>query len=381
MKRAFTLIELVVAVAILAMVLFFAGMIFKVSIESYRTAIANAEIMRKLRAITDQLNADFKEIRKDAPLLISFRQHPANPSQRYDQIMFFPVGDFQSTQLYAPGPAPAPISSTQVPAPIGVPIRGNLARIYYGQAGVNRTLPASFEPPWGQSNKERVLARSQHILTADPSIFHWFADFSNLNSFADFNNFDAPEIIHDRYPNNDFYEHDRLSLSEWKAVGRIPYADRIISACFDKRPLFDIYDPNTFHKLMSESVGNFTIQWAYWDPGPDLSIPIDDQYRWFPSDDPDGLAATGDSHFLLMKPAGPTLTNEFGVSFNTPGMPAEQDWYRIGDPRLQYRLLPNIMTFSSDFYPEALKFTFTLYDSKGIIENGRRFTHIVYIGD
>ena len=30
---------------------------------------------------------------------------------------------------------------------------------------------------------------------------------------------------------------------------------------------------------------------------------------------------------------------------------------------------------------KALKFTFTLRDSKRIIENGRRFTHIVYIGD
>jgi hypothetical protein len=29
----------------------------------------------------------------------------------------------------------------------------------------------------------------------------------------------------------------------------------------------------------------------------------------------------------------------------------------------------------------ALKFSFRLHDSKGIIKNGRRFTHIVYIGD
>jgi hypothetical protein len=33
------------------------------------------------------------------------------------------------------------------------------------------------------------------------------------------------------------------------------------------------------------------------------------------------------------------------------------------------------------FGPLAFKFTFTLYDSKGIFENGRRFTHIVYLGD
>jgi hypothetical protein len=29
----------------------------------------------------------------------------------------------------------------------------------------------------------------------------------------------------------------------------------------------------------------------------------------------------------------------------------------------------------------ALKFTFTLYDSKGVIKNGKTFTHIVYLGD
>ena len=29
----------------------------------------------------------------------------------------------------------------------------------------------------------------------------------------------------------------------------------------------------------------------------------------------------------------------------------------------------------------ALKFTFTLYDSKGIIKEGRTFTHIVYLDD
>jgi hypothetical protein len=29
----------------------------------------------------------------------------------------------------------------------------------------------------------------------------------------------------------------------------------------------------------------------------------------------------------------------------------------------------------------ALKFTFTLYDSKGVIKEGRTFTHIVYLGN
>ena len=53
-NKAFTLIELLVAIGILAVVMSFASVIFRVSIDAYRTAIANAEIMQKLRAITNQ---------------------------------------------------------------------------------------------------------------------------------------------------------------------------------------------------------------------------------------------------------------------------------------------------------------------------------------
>ena len=44
-NKAFTLIELVVAIAILVIVITFAGVIFKVGINSHRTAAANAEII------------------------------------------------------------------------------------------------------------------------------------------------------------------------------------------------------------------------------------------------------------------------------------------------------------------------------------------------
>lgn len=54
-KKAFTLIELSVAVGILVIMLLFAAGIFNVSIDSQRTAMANAEIMQKLRAITDRI--------------------------------------------------------------------------------------------------------------------------------------------------------------------------------------------------------------------------------------------------------------------------------------------------------------------------------------
>jgi prepilin-type N-terminal cleavage/methylation domain-containing protein len=90
-NKAFTLIELVVAIAILVMLISFAGVIFKVSINSHRTAQATAEIMQKLRAITDQLNSDFKDFRKDGYL--SFRSagpNIANPPRRiFEQTGYF----------------------------------------------------------------------------------------------------------------------------------------------------------------------------------------------------------------------------------------------------------------------------------------------------
>ena len=46
-NRAFTLMELMVALGIMVIVIGFAGQIFKVSIDSQRVAMANAEIMQK----------------------------------------------------------------------------------------------------------------------------------------------------------------------------------------------------------------------------------------------------------------------------------------------------------------------------------------------
>ncbi|MHC4425239.1 MAG: PulJ/GspJ family protein, partial [Planctomycetota bacterium] len=163
-NKAFTLIELLVAVAILAIVLSFAGVIFRVSIDAHRTAIANAEIMQKLRAITDQINADFKGLRKDGEIFVIWMANakpgadPCSPNdyERFDRIVFFADGDFHS---YKANPM----------------VRGNIARVCYmlakqGGIGVQ----------W-QNRAERILARTQHILTVDPAL----ADFLDPNSFGD----------------------------------------------------------------------------------------------------------------------------------------------------------------------------------------------------
>jgi hypothetical protein len=40
-----------------------------------------------------------------------------------------------------------------------------------------------------------------------------------------------------------------------------------------------------------------------------------------------------------------------------------------------------VIGWPTNLYPIAFKFTFTLYDSKGVIKEGRTFTHIIYLGE
>jgi hypothetical protein len=168
---------------------------------------------------------------------------------------------------------------------------------------------------------------------------------------------------------NERYEHDSNSLAKWKTVGGNEYDNEIIPACFYFEPYIDMGEPNTFHKLMCEGVGSFAIQWAYWDS-------VDKRFYWFPSSDPDGNPSTPDSHFSLICPV---CDKKFGVFFNVPAPQITSNrWYAVDG--VQYSSGSN---FPAGFYPKAIKFTFTLYDSKGIIKEGGRagriFTHIVYL--
>ena len=109
-NKGFTLIELLVAIGILAIVMSFASVIFRVSINAQRTAIANAEIMQKLRAITNQLNADFKGLRKDGEIVVTWAAKPVPAAgyedndldgyERFDRIMFFADGDISKTRRH-----------------------------------------------------------------------------------------------------------------------------------------------------------------------------------------------------------------------------------------------------------------------------------------
>jgi prepilin-type N-terminal cleavage/methylation domain-containing protein len=347
----FTLIEIVVAIAIMVMVVGFAGVVFQRSIGSYRTAMAQAEIMRKLRVITEQLDSDFRGLRKDAPMFIWFQQDLADPNKRYDRIEFFADGDFQSVQPYTAGPI-AP--HLQIPGTSGNPIVGNVARIQYSQARSIDPRTHSMNFPVNLRDYDRLLARRQHILTADPNIYIWPADFTPVN-------FNPGE--------NDLYEHDTNSISQWQsAMQDQSKCNVVITTCFiNGYPNIYTSNSRTLHLLMTEGVGSFSVQWSYQFTSAGQTF-----IYWWPSIDPDGNGNFSDSDFSA---TGMNL-NTFGFYFNAAD-PILTGWFSYNGANGSYYPA----AAAKPVYPQALKFTFTLYDSRRVFPQGQTFTHIVYLGD
>jgi len=197
---------------------------------------------------------------------------------------------------------------------------------------------------------------------------------------------------------NEIYEHDSLSLSQWKALARDFYKDEFTLIIFPSSGVVDKGDPNTYHKILCEGVGSFGIQMAYWDNSSGTPL-----LRWFPSIDPEGDGDHDKSHFEVMKPIFESLYNAIGISneytgemfgamFNIPepGQPgnvAQQIGLWLNPRLMEYRAAKNLNDAllpagpTQDGLPQALKFTFRIYDSKGIIKDGRTFTYIVYLGN
>jgi prepilin-type N-terminal cleavage/methylation domain-containing protein len=357
-NKGFTLIELLVSIGILAIVISFASVIFRVSIDSHRTAIANAEIMQKLRAITGQLNADFKGLRRDGEIFViwSANAKPGantgdpNSYVRFDRIMFFADGDFQS---YRVNP---------------MMVRGNVARISYMLANRSPVNPGNPIRAVQQEPQKRMLARNQHILTADPAIADSFDPV----------NYDEQML----YSWNSRAEYEKILMEEWEII---PWANKadILSVICDvgigqsniseqvRGSNIDPADPSTIHMLLCEGVGEFKIQgWS------------DALQRWVPEVDPDGDGFLADTDFI---PA------QNGIDLHPEEVPGVlypyRSWYPL-DPN-SYVRINNISypgwKLNQTYFNEipglgrALKFTFILFDSKGIIKEGRTFTHIVYL--
>ncbi|MEJ2648679.1 MAG: prepilin-type N-terminal cleavage/methylation domain-containing protein [Sedimentisphaerales bacterium] len=353
-SRAFTLIELMVALGIMVIVILFASEIFKVSIDSHRTALANAEIMQKLRAITGQLDSDFSGLDKDGEIFAVWKAVPLQNNkyvdndfdgyERFDRIMFFASGDFQ-----------ADLSSAWTIPYENDRIRGNVARICYMIAKDGTTSPEAID------KSRRILARSQHILTDNPDLAKNF----DPNSFTPQQWFEW----------NNYYQYDKISLEEWKRIPLVTKLDMLSVIC-DTRVIaegipqnsnisedvkgvsIDKEDPNSMHMLLCDGVGEFKIQG--WD---------DEHKVWLPEVDPNGDGNLSDTNFFM-----DDSNNVPGVIYSPPFCSVAMNnvsYQSIQADRDHFNMIPGL--------GRALKFTFTLFDSKGIIKGGRTFTHIVYL--
>ncbi len=273
MRRAFTLIELVVAMGILALILSFAGVVFRVSSESQRMAMANAEIMQKLRVITGQLDADFKGLIAEyggyshTGSVVETLPDGRQITTHFDGVAFLANGDFQTTGQYG-----------------GQTIVGNVASIYYGPPDANSYANANMPMP---APRDRVLLRRQTILAPE-----------------------APQA--DSAWDGEYY---RASLVDWPPGAPWTPQD------WARPPLID---PTNLEAQMpmylARGVDNFTVH--HIEAGTDLGV-------------------------------------------------AALPWFRRDSGR---------GSDSGSISPLAFKVTFTLYDSKGVIEKGRTFTHIVLVG-
>ncbi|MBN1787948.1 MAG: hypothetical protein JW806_06075 [Sedimentisphaerales bacterium] len=283
MKKAFTITELVVAVGLLAVVMSISSVVFSYSIDAQRTAKATSEIMRTLRAITDQLDITLGGIRKDGYLILcgSGTSPGAN-----DSLYFFSTGSFHS--WYGPSP-----SSSN---------RSNIARIYFGPSDIA-----------GDVALDAVL-----FTPSNPGIDHMDCSYSDCQA--------------------------NLLTSDCIDGGTNPLA-----VVFNSRPSTDINspsdggDPNNVRRILAQNVYDIRIEWT--------------RKAWWP------LGSTQIPWFSLPKPSA-AVSPGFSEAIGPPGPPYLAMWSPL-----------------SGNWPDAFKFTFTIYDSRGILENGRQFEHIVYIGN
>jgi len=110
----------------------------------------------------------------------------------------------------------------------------------------------------------------------------------------------------------------------------------------------DFSDPQDMWQYFSAGVGSFKVEWSVGSTG------LDDKLCWMGLDS----TATDSNNYVPSEYQNAVDEDQTGDIYTAEWGPKD-----------------------SIYWPYALKFTMTLYDSKGVLTQGKTFTHIVYIGD
>ena len=370
--KAFTLIEILVALALVAIMLAISTVVFKKAVETQRVSSATAEISSKLNVITAQLKRDLDGIRKDSEIVIVWRPGLAKENgelPRFDVMMFYTQGSFETFDSYDYADGNNVINGT---------IKGNLARVTYGLAdipnGTSGVIKPELQPP-----AKRMLYRNMHVVT------NYDVDNDGKSMPYDFNSpsfhFSPSEFLRHNVEN----EYDEIGPSEWMSI---PLNDKmdiwtIITDVEVQDPnlpsvgvtpgtaetgiLIDMQTPKTLHNLLCRGVGQFKIQGWYYDTAT--------KGRWVPEVDPDGDGNYSDSDFYTSGATSIDYNELPGVIYPrvihklNNGLSVDSESLVIGN----FNNIPGL--------GRALKFTFTIYDSEGVIADGKTFTYIAYLDE
>ncbi len=397
-RRAFTLIELMVAVSLLVVIILSVGIVFKSTGNAVGLGQATGEMFAKVRAINQQIVSDVHGMDRNGFLIIRCRAErqgdfgfSADRFRRHDQISFISTGKFpnrtgayQQTQVFAD-------NST-----------ANSARIWYGQLIVAKD-------PWA-APAGTDLPTSAVLNTADPAYESGFwlgrqamlllnppaAGASEFPAgFTDINLTLAASYSGTPHPSNNGPESSvastPITMSRVDvAYTTLPQIMANLSGGFPNQPDYcyrlktlpsptttgiadasgNPYLPNgvlRMHPVFATGLPSFAIDWTDGTPDGNGNL------KWFGWN----TGQNGSYSVELAPPADGSRAN-FPNNGNFYKPPAGLAGTEFSDQKIAKDNYEVVFTpANSTLWPKALRFTYRITDSNDRLNGGRSFVCVV----
>ncbi|HUW83009.1 MAG TPA: prepilin-type N-terminal cleavage/methylation domain-containing protein [Phycisphaerae bacterium] len=377
-RRAFTLAELLVAVAVMTLLMLAVANIFGLVQRSSSLTSANVDVLDKLRTVSSVIRSDIEFMDKTAYLIIrtedvlSVRdvldQAAAARTARADRLIFHSndaQGQRSLTDLTESG-------------------SGDASVVYYGHGLGGRIPPGSPCADMAgtvltEPISEWVLSRRAILLYTQLPGATVCGDVPPLSSNLDLNNLDS------------MFRQSRLDGIDDSAAGFITNVGNAnplnLSWFWDRSAVPTAVDADTYRRacfLLAEHVGDFIVEWtdgSVVDPGTDLSNPNDDadsRTQWFGRGrdvDLDGnlVAGSGDivskTSWLIHWGVPPTdplrITFENKIEINLA------DAINSPIPLTYYAIWMPAQLADPDYAPKAIRILIRLYDSQKRLRDSR----------